>query len=108
MFPYGEPIVVTTRTQNGWDADGNPAYDETTVTVAGAFDPAIGFEQTNGQDRVQVQPTAYLPYGTVVDARSKLTIRGADYEVDGDPNQWRSPFTGWSPGVQVPLKKVTG
>lgn len=114
-FAFGEQITVTTRTQQVddsgdpvYDDYGNPVHDTSTVVVVGAFDPAIGFERTDGMDQVQVQPTAYLPSGTAVDSTSKLTIRGLDYEVDGDVESWRSPFTGWRPGIQAPLKRVTG
>lgn len=115
MTSFGEPITVTTRAKQV-DADGNPVLDEfnnpvyltTSVTVSGAFAPAIGYETTNSQDQVVTQPTAYLPAGMVVTSLSKLTIRGQDYEVDGDPQDWRSPFTGWAPGIVVPLKRTSG
>lgn len=107
-LPAGEPITVTSRTQTGSDEYGDPIYMVTTVTVTGVLAPAIGAETTSGQDQVITQPTAFLPAGTVVDSLSKLTIRGVDYEVDGTPEDWRSPFTGWQPGIVVPLKRVTG
>lgn len=107
-FPFGEPITLIRRTVTSRDSDGNNVYNETAVSVAGGFDPAIGFESTNAMDQVSTQPQVYLPPGTVVDSIDAVVVRGLRYEVDGVANDWRSPFTGWAPGVVVPLKKVTG
>lgn len=105
-FPHGEPISVVTRTASGQrDSAGNVTKPvESTVTYTGAFDPAIGFDQQSGQ--VSSQPQAYLPFNAAVSSSSVLVIRGKRYEVDGEPAPWRNPFTGWSPGVQVPLRRV--
>lgn len=107
-FPFGDSITVITRTKSGTDAYGNDTFTETSVAVVGAFDPTIGLEQTNGRDTVVTQPQALLPYGTVLTSTSVLVIRGDKYEVDGSPDYWRSPFTGWQAGLAVPLKRVTG
>jgi SPP1 family predicted phage head-tail adaptor len=106
---YGDEITITTRTQTGVDEKyGNPVYTETTVTVTGAFAPAAGTETTEGQDQVVSQPLALLPYGTEIDSTAKLTINGLDYEIDGEPQSWSSPFVTWQPGISVPLKRITG
>lgn len=108
-FSFGEPITVVTRTKTGVDSYGDDVYTESSVTVTGAFDPAIGYESTTqGGDTVVSQPQALLPYGTAVGPLSVLVIRGDRYEVDGTPNQWRSPFDGTEFGVAVPLRRVTG
>lgn len=107
-FPYGEPISIVTRAVTGVDSYGNDITAEATVTVVGAFAPSIGYESTNSRDTVITQPHAYLPAGTAVPTTSVLVIRGLRYEVDGTANEWRSPFTGWEPGIDVPLRKVTG
>lgn len=107
-LPFGLPITITSRTRSGTDAYGNPEWTETSTTVTGAFAPSAGSESTNHQDQVVNQPQAFLPYGTAVDSTSKLTINGTSYEVDGDPEHWSSPFTGWQGGIRVPLRLVTG
>jgi hypothetical protein len=50
----------------------------------------------------------YLPAGTVVGAIDAVQVAGQTYEVDGSPNDWQHPLTGWRPGVEVRLKRVTG
>lgn len=107
-FPFGEPISIVTRVVSGVDSYGNDETTETTETVNGAYAPAIGYESTNGRDLVVNQPHAYLPAGSPVSATSVLVIREQRFEVDGTPAEWRSPFTGWAPGIDVPLRRVTG
>lgn len=113
-FAYGEPITVTTVTQSGTDDYGDPVTTSTSIVRTGAFAPAIGFESTNGQDQVVSQPQAFftgqdaVDVAAVIDSASMLTIRGLVYQVDGDPGDWRSPFTGWQAGLVVPLKRTTG
>jgi hypothetical protein len=107
-FPYGEPVTVVTRAVTGVDSYGNDVVSESSVTVSGAFAPQIGYEVTGSRDTVITQPHVYLPAGTAVTPTSVLVVRGARFEVDGTPNEWRSPFSGWEPGIDVPLRKVTG
>jgi hypothetical protein len=108
-FPFGETITVITRTKTGVDGYGNATYGESSVDVIGAFDPAIGFESTAGNhDQVTSQPQALLPFDAVVDSNTVLVIRGKRFEVDGEPNYWQSPFSGWQAGLAVPLKRQTG
>ena len=107
-FPHGETVTLVARAVTGQDGDGNDVYGETLTDVIGGFDPAIGFERVGGMDQVSTQPQVYLPPGTVVDSVDAVVVRGLRYEVDGTTNDWRSPFTGWAPGVVIPLKRVTG
>ena len=107
-FPFGETITLVRRTVTGQNGDGNDVYGETLTDVSGAFDPAVGFERTQGMDQVESQPQVYLPAGTVVASVDAVIVRGLRFEVDGTANVWNSPFTGWSAGVAVPLKRVTG
>lgn len=107
-FPYGDPITVITRTKSGVDEFGNDVFTEAAAVVTGAFAPAVSGESTDGRDTVVSQPQALLPYGTAVSPNSVLVIGGLRYEVDGTPNDWRNPFTGWQAGLAVPLRRVTG
>lgn len=52
--------------------------------------------------------TLYMPTGTAITARSKVTVRGARYDVLGDPAAWASPFTGWEPGIVVQVGRTEG
>lgn len=124
-FPYGEKLVLVTRTVTGRDSYGNDVYGLTTTVVVGAFAPGGSSELIQGQDTLIANPTVYLPAGTAVGGVDAVvrnpTLNGDQpvldgdgkplgdwYEVDGPPAVWSSPLTGWSPGVEVRLERVTG
>lgn len=114
MFAYGDDITVTNRAQTGTDAYGNPTWTTSSIVCKGAFDPAIGYESVNGQDQMVTQPRALfidqdaVDVAAVISSTSELTIRGRIYQVDGDAEDFRSPFTGWQAGLVVPLRRTTG
>lgn len=107
-FPFGRSVSLVRRSKSGTDAYGNDAFTTTSTVVRGAFAPGGSTEQVQGQNVLITQPTLYLPAGTDVSSVDAVDIDGDRFEVDGSPNDWTSPFTGWSPGVEVRLKRVTG
>lgn len=72
----------------------------------GAFNPGTSVESLGGRDLLTVQPAVYLPAGTSIAAVDAVEVRGLTYEVDGSPNDWVNPFTGWNPGVEVRLRRA--
>lgn len=107
-FPFSQPIILRRRTKNGTDSFGNDVWSTTDTTVPGVFKPGTSVELVQGQDLLTVQPSVYLPPGSVVSAVDVVLVGGVAYEVDGSPNEWDSPFTGWRAGVEVKLRRVTG
>lgn len=107
-FPFGDTITLHSRTVTGHDTYGNDVYTSTDSTVVGGFAPAGSAELTQGQDLVTTTPSVYLPAGTNVAAVDQVTVRGVTYDVDGSPQDWRHPFTGWQAGIVVRLQGVTG
>jgi hypothetical protein len=111
MFSFGESVVFEARVLGAEDAHGNPIETfAAPVTVPGcAFDPGASQEVYEpGRNPVTVAPRVFAPAGTVVTARSRVTVRGQVYLVDGDPAVWRNPYTGWQPGIVVTLGRVDG
>lgn len=109
-FPYGETVVVHGRVDGPPDAYGQPTFTWADLEVPGAgIAPRAGSEGA-GPDRstVIVGLTAYLPAGTMIGPRDEVTVRGERYVVDGEPGVWRSPLTGWQPGVEVALSRAEG
>jgi hypothetical protein len=113
-FAYGETV---TRIRAGSKTDpysGEPvdldwsAANELNIAGAG-FDPG-GSQSTLDarRDMVTTSPTLYLPAGSDVLEGDRMRVRGVVYAVDGRPADWRSPFTGWRPGLVVTLKSVEG
>jgi hypothetical protein len=109
MFPFGETVVLHSRTLTGQDVLGNDIYTSADISYGGcAFSSGGSIELLQGQDLVTTQPTVCLPVGVTVKTTDRVTVRGDLYEVDGSPNADTNPFTGWQPGVIVKLQRVTG
>lgn len=54
-------------------------------------------------DRVLVHPVGVV----TVPSNDHTTRRANTYEVVGTPTDWLNIFTGWHPGIQVALQKVS-
>jgi hypothetical protein len=107
-FPFGTPITLVKRAKAAPDALGNDTWTTTDVVTSGAFNPGSSAELVQGQDLLTQQPTVYLPPDVDLTAVDAVVVYGEQFEVDGAPKRWVNPFTGWNPGVEVKLKRVTG
>ncbi len=114
MFANGETV---TRLRGIHQADPYSGEETSlswdspdTLEIQGcAFDPGTSAEPvTLGRADVVTQPVVYAPYGTDVTAADRLVVRDRTWQVDGDPADWRSPFTGWCAGSVIKLKAVEG
>ena len=100
-FPHGSTVTVTrvTSTDNGL----GDTTEATTTRIWGPCAVAPRFA-TEGTDphapRVVVGKVIYGPAITL-DEDDRLTVDGEVWQVDGLPAVWRSPFTGWAPGIEV-------
>lgn len=106
-FPHGEVVtlrsVVTTRDDYG---------NETTTAVETPWGPcavAPRYATESTDPRVAPIMVGLTVYGPTVDIDSDDTvlIGGVEYQIDGLPAVWRSPFTGWAPGMEVPVKRTS-
>lgn len=48
-----------------------------------------------------------VPHASDILATDRIRLGGLDYQVQGLPKDWTDPFTGWEPGMQVSLVRVT-
>lgn len=99
--PFGQAIVLVKRVKTGTDEFGDAVYTDTTTTVLGGFSPGGSVE---ANDQTVTQPTVYLPAGTDVAWLDAVQVGATTYEVDGSPNEWIHPLTGWHAGIAVQLK----
>lgn len=77
-------------------------YDGTPVTVTGClFEPAGSIELRDGRESVTTTPRLYLPSLAPITAVSRVTVRGDEYEVDGEPADWQV-------GIVATLKRAVG
>lgn len=108
MAPFTVPVTVVTRTKGAPDALGNDTWTEVGTVVKGVFAPGTSVEQIQGQDALVIQPTVYLSAGTDVSYLDAVIVAGERYDVDGSPNAYVHPLTGWTPGIEVRLRRATG
>lgn len=121
-FPHGETVTIQTAgtTTDPYSGDPTPAWElgvgqtwmtaPSQVTVAGVgIEPRPSSEPVeNARNSVVSGYTLYLPPGTSVTAQNRVVVRGGTYNVLGDPATWRSPFTGWEPGIVVQVGRTEG
>lgn len=108
-FPYSQTITLLRRVLNGQDEFGNDTYTDEPVQVSGCVvQPASSSEQTQWTEQVSTDITVFMPYGTVVSELDALVINGTQYEIEGIPQQWLSPFSGSTAPIQIRASLVTG
>ena len=105
-FPHGTMVTilstVTTR-----DKYGNETAEVTEVPWGPvAVAPRTASESVDPHSpAVIVGLTLYGPPVTI-DPDDQVRIGGVVYNVDGEPGDWRSPFTGWHPGIEVAVVRA--
>lgn len=114
MFAHGETVTRLRGTPSSDPYSSAPTDldwddpDELEIPGCG-FNPGQSSEPVqNARNAVITKPEVYAPADADVLAGDRLVVRGKTYEIDGDPQDWRSPFTGWRPGLVLVLKRVEG
>lgn len=112
MFGFGETVQVLSSSSTT-DAYNNTVEDWTTPTETPVEDVGVEPRPSTEDNRdarnaVTSGFTLYMPAGSVVTAKNRIRVRGDDYAVDGEPAEWRNPFTGWEPGLVVQTKRMEG
>lgn len=99
-----------TTVENRYGDDQWDWTDPAELTITGcAVAPRDSTEDHNeGRQAVLIGFTVYAPAGTVVLPSDRLRIRGDDFEVDGEPGAWISPFSDVEEGVEIGTRRVTG
>lgn len=92
------------------DATGNPVESWAELVSVGvyAFDPGSTSEPRDGNDRVIVEPTVYMPATVVFGHRDVVWARGERYEVDGDTREWVHPTDSTRRANVATLRRVDG
>ena len=108
MFPHGKTVTLVTTTTTD-DGLGNTTQTDVQVEIPGcAVAPRFAVENSDPRSTpVMVGLTVYMPAGTELDSDDTLRIDGKLWQVDGLPAVWESPFTGWAPGIEVPVKRAS-
>ena len=105
-YPYGEMVAVGTMVK---DRFGARTLTGTRQVGPCAFAPFTPTEVEDFRDTTTRRGTLYAPAGESFAATEVVVFAdGTQWEVVGGSDVWRSPFTGWYPGVAVALTKVSG
>jgi hypothetical protein len=112
---HGETITVRRPASPGTSPRGDP-LPATEHTVAGCvIAPQVSIGQNASGEIVDRRDTVIT--GLALFAPPNADIRPTDrivradgtvWEVEGEPGDWLSPFTGWHPGIQLGIRRVTG
>jgi hypothetical protein len=107
-FTHGETVTILHPAASGTDEYGGAAT--TTWTAEDVpncgVEPRFSTEDNVNQSTVAVGLTVFLPPDALVETTARLIVRDVEYEVIGEPADWRSPFTGWRPGLSVALERA--
>lgn len=108
----GETVTILARTQTGADRYGKPIYEwpEPGTQVHGCAIAPRSSEEPDQIARASVYEglSIYMPPGVSVGPHDRIVVRGIVYEVDGDPGDWRSPYSAFPRGVVVNVKRWEG
>jgi hypothetical protein len=102
-FPFGRDVSLVRRSKSGTDAYGNDAFTTTSTVVSWCLRPRRFHRADPGPERAHHPADPVPAPGTDVSSVDAVDIDGDRFEVDGSPNDWVNPFTGWNPGVEVRL-----
>lgn len=95
---------------DGEDDTGNTVESWLPAVSVGvfAFDPGSSSEPRQGNDRVIVEPTLYVPAGLVMASRDRVVARGDRYEVEGETREWVHPTDATRRANVVTLRRADG
>lgn len=108
----GETVVrlragSTANRYGGVDKDWVDADEESILGCS--IVPRVNPESTgDGREGVPIGWTVYAPADADVLPTDRLRIRDGEYEVDGIPAEWRSPYTGAPEGLEIQARRVDG
>lgn len=108
-FPYSVSVTLVHRVLSGLDQYNNDVYTDDPVTVSGVvFAPTGSFEDVQFTDQVTTSVTFYLPFGTAVGPLDAIIYNGIKYEIRGEPQVYRSPFSNNTAPVEVRAAAISG
>lgn len=108
MAPFTQTVTLVRRTKGEPDDLGNDTWTETEVDVQAVVGVINGSEQLQGRNTGTKRAPIYLAPGTDVERVDAVVIAGESWEIEGEPTRYMHALTGWRPGVEVNLIRVTG
>jgi hypothetical protein len=109
--PHGQTVTIVRAVPGGTDVYGDPIPGTVTrIDVPGtAVASRYSTEPTErGRQGVIVGLTIYPPANSGFLFTDQVEVKGALFDVEGDPGEWENPFTGDTPGMEIALKRAVG
>lgn len=103
-------MIVRVR-GNGTDEYGDPiAGEPTRTTLTNVFTaPRVSNDITErGRNGVIVGLSLFGDYGTDLLYTDQIEVDGVLYDIEGEPGQWKHPWTRWEAGFEVALIRAAG
>lgn len=111
-FPHGETVTRLrpgTRTDRNGNTQPDPKNPTSTAFEGCAVWPgAMASQLLADRDLTTCDYVVAFPASSDIKTTDQLTIRGATCDVEGIPFDYRSPFTGWAPGLIVQANLAKG
>lgn len=112
MFAHGLTLTRLrgTKVDDGYNGTRIDWTNPDRLTIPGCgLAPRVEDELlARGRQGVVVGWTAYLPFGSDVTHEDRVETPYGVCDVNGDPGNWESPYTGRKPGMTVTLDRVEG
>lgn len=114
MFAHGETVTrlrpqrVTNPYSGAADDYDWTNPDRVDIPGCGVADGGSTEPVQVARDQLEADFDVIMDAGTDVAAQDRLIVRGLTCEVMGRPFDWRHPATGWTPGMVVRCRIVTG
>jgi hypothetical protein len=109
-FPFGRSVVVFREVRNAvGDVDQVDRFDLDAVSISPRVSNEFGTDSRNAVVTTGLTMLVADPSDAErITPQHRVEIDGIVYRVQGSPARWASPLTGWAPGTQVELDRVTG
>lgn len=94
---------------SGFDDYGDPIAGTARFTIPDCSKaPRTSSDITDrGRHGVVVGLDLYCPPGHLLPS-DQVEVDGVLYDIEGEPGDWHSPYTGWHPGEVVALRRAAG
>lgn len=107
MFAHGKTITLRSTLTTTDDLGNTSTVATESCWGPCAVAPRYATESTDSRSpAVIVGLTIYGP-PACINSDDTLVIDGVEYQIDGLPGEWTNPFTGWAPGIEVPVKRAS-
>lgn len=113
FFPHPISVTINHRTidRNGdYTVTDSYRLDGCAISFVGRASGGRGNEQESFErDTVRSSTVLFAPSGSDIRINDTVTLDdGTTWHVWGLPTTFSSPFTGWQPGMQAPLRLYEG